>query len=252
MGSTTWTGRSFDLGRMTLPELLRAYAGHHAIKVYGLLAIVSAAVAIIFAKDTLRTVLAALAVPLVYPFVEYLIHRFLLHNRALYRSPAFAKTWKRIHYDHHQDPNRLDVLFGALWTTLPTIVIVTMPLGYIIGGLPGCAAAFSAGLVMISFYELCHCFHHLNYMPRSSVVRRIKQLHLAHHFHNERGNFGIMFSVIDHLFGTFYGSPQAVSRSPTTFNLGYHLTEAARYPWVAELTGSPPRDRPPPAVSRGA
>jgi hypothetical protein len=39
----------------------------------------------------------------------------------MFKVPMLAATWKRIHYDHHQDPNRLEILFGALHTTLPTI-----------------------------------------------------------------------------------------------------------------------------------
>jgi hypothetical protein len=31
----------------------------------------------------------------------------------MYRIKWLSPTWKRIHYDHHQDPNHLEVLFGA-------------------------------------------------------------------------------------------------------------------------------------------
>ena len=75
--------------------------------------------------------------------------------------------------------------------------------------------------------------------------KRVKRLHLAHHFHSERGNFGIMSFIPDRLFGTLYNAVRDMPRSPTTFNLGYDRAEAARYPFVAELTGAPPRDRPP-------
>jgi hypothetical protein len=70
--------------------------------------------------------IAALATIFVYPLVWYVLHRFVLHGQFLYRSPLTAAMWKRIHFDHHQDPNDLSVLFGALYTTLPTIAIVTI------------------------------------------------------------------------------------------------------------------------------
>ena len=38
---------------------------------------------------------------------------YVLHGRYLYRSSWTAALWKRIHYDHHQDPNDLHVLFGS-------------------------------------------------------------------------------------------------------------------------------------------
>jgi hypothetical protein len=68
------------------------------------------------------------------------LHRWVLHSRWMFKVPLLASTWKRIHYDHHQDPNHLEVLFGALHTTLPTIALATAPIGYAIGGFGGAAA----------------------------------------------------------------------------------------------------------------
>ena len=62
---------------------------------------------------------AVLATVLAYPAAWYAIHRFILHGRFLYRSRLTASLWKRIHFDHHQDPHRMDVLFGSPVTTLP-------------------------------------------------------------------------------------------------------------------------------------
>ena len=69
----------------------------------------------------------------------------MLHNRLLYKSQLTAKVWKRIHYDHHQNPHDLSVLFGALYTTLPPILLLTLPIGWLIGGAAGAAAAMAAG-----------------------------------------------------------------------------------------------------------
>jgi sterol desaturase/sphingolipid hydroxylase (fatty acid hydroxylase superfamily) len=229
---------------MSLIDLVAAFLRTGAIQLYGLLALASGIAAALMTENPLRTLLAALVMLPIYPFAEYLIHRFILHNRALYRSPATAASWKRIHFDHHQDPLKLDVLFGALWTTLPMLLVLTVPTGFAVGGPPGAFAAFATGLLLFTNYEFCHCLQHLNYTPKSRVLRRMKQLHLAHHFHNERGNFGIVVFWIDRLFGTFYPSPAAMPRSATTFNLGYDRAEAERYPWIAALTGAPPKDRP--------
>ena len=65
--------------------------------------------------------------------------------------------WKRIHYDHHRDPNDLRVLFGALRTTLPTVAIFSMPIGWAIDGLAGSMVAIVAGVFVTMFYEFCHC-----------------------------------------------------------------------------------------------
>lgn len=245
---TRWRkhGRSFDLGRMTLPDLIRAYASHPAVHLYALLAVLCAGYAALHAQGWVRPLLAILATVLAYPLAWYLIHRFILHGRLLYRSPITAALWKRIHFDHHQDPHRMDVLFGSPLNTVPTILVILIPLGWAIGGnAAGAAAASAAGFVITCVYEFCHCIQHLNFKPRSHLLRRMKELHLIHHFHDETGNFGITSYGIDRFFGTFYASARSRPRSAHVFNLGYDLKEAARFPWVAKLSGRPPRERPP-------
>jgi sterol desaturase/sphingolipid hydroxylase (fatty acid hydroxylase superfamily) len=244
-----WQGRSYDLGRMTLPELWRAYATYPAILLYTACALVAAVVALSTMTGWLDIVWPVLAVFLVYPLAWYAIHRFILHGRWLYRMKWTSALWKRIHFDHHQDPHLLEVLFGAPGNTLPTIALVTLPVGYVIAGWPGAAAALSAGMVTTCVYEFIHCIQHLNYKPKSRFILKLKRVHLAHHFHDENGNYGITSFLPDVLFGTFYGDTRQRPRSPTVFNLGYDLDEARRYPRVMELTGAPPRDRPPTAFA---
>ncbi|WP_247887325.1 sterol desaturase family protein [Azospirillum sp. SYSU D00513] len=242
-----WKGRSYDLGRMSLRELFVAYATYPAIQVYAVITVVGAILAAAWTERPWHTALTVLVVVALYPFVEYGLHRYILHARILYKSPLTASLWKRVHFDHHQDPHKLDVLFGSLTNTLPMLVGVSVPVGLAVDGAAGGAAALATATLLMSVYEFCHCIQHLNYQPKSRLLRRMKQRHLAHHFHDENGNYGITGFVIDRALGTYYDSPQERPRSPTVFNLGYDVAESQRYPWVAELTGSPPRDRPPSA-----
>jgi sterol desaturase/sphingolipid hydroxylase (fatty acid hydroxylase superfamily) len=237
-----WKTRTHNLSRMNLRELVPAYFSYPAIQTYIVLAAINIALAVYLATDALRLALAVLLAVLVYPFVWYLLHRFVLHGRYLYRSRWTAAAWKRIHFDHHQDPNDLRVLFGALYTTLPTIAGVTLPIGWAIGGPPAAAAAFATGLVTTCFYEFCHCVQHLNYAPKSAFLQRIKRLHLAHHFHNETGNFGITSFLWDQVFATYYAKAKDIARSPTVFNIGYTAAEAERFPWVQQLSHGIRRD----------
>ncbi|GGF47437.1 hypothetical protein GCM10011611_62350 [Aliidongia dinghuensis] len=244
-----WQGRSYDLGRMTLPELWWAYATYPAILLYAGAGLAAAAVAIATATGWTDVVPPIFAVLAVYPVAWYMIHRFILHGRWLYKMNWSAALWKRIHFDHHQDPHKLEVLFGAPSNTLPTIALVTLPIGYAIAGAPGAATALAAGLFTTCVYEFIHCIQHLNYKPKSRFIQRLKRDHLAHHFHNENGNYGITSFTPDRLLGTYYRQVRDVPKSPTVYNLGYDLDEARRYPRVMELTGSPPRDRPPSAFA---
>jgi sterol desaturase/sphingolipid hydroxylase (fatty acid hydroxylase superfamily) len=195
--------------------------------------------AVYFTDGAIPLVVAALATGIVYPLVWYLLHRFVLHGTWLYKRPETAAIWKRIHFDHHQDPHKLAVLFGALYTTIPTIMAVAVPIGWAIGGPAAAAAAVASGLLVTCFYEFCHCIQHLRFTPRSKILMHMKKRHLAHHFHSEKGNYGITNFMWDRLFGTYYPDPKTFPESPTTFNLGYTEAEAARYPWVAELSGPP-------------
>ena len=231
-----WSGRKYFLNKMTLGELIVAYFTHHSILSYLVLIAASLWVAVGYATGPWGPLAAAAVIALIYPLVEYLMHRYVLHSRFLYKLQMTAALWKRIHYDHHQNPNDLSVLFGALYTTLPTIFVIASPVGWLIAGLPGAAAAFATALILFSLYEFCHCIQHLPFMPRWHWLRELKRHHLAHHFHSEQGNFGITSFVWDRIFGTLYRRPQEVGKSPTVHNLGYSGSERDAYPWVAELS----------------
>ncbi len=240
MFSGQWYQQKYHLNRMTLKDLFWAYVLFPSIHVYGLLLLSSLVLGFHlhgkFPVSIWQVIGSLLATLVAYPFVEYGVHRFILHGRFLYRSPKTAALWKRIHYDHHQDPNDLRVLFGALSTTLPTIVVATLPIGFGVAGWVGMPLALATGLGCFMVYELCHCMQHLRVTPKNKFLRRIKRHHLLHHFHNEQGNFGITSQFCDRLFGSLYNSAEDVPLSQTVSNLGYAEEERYRYPWVANLS----------------
>lgn len=230
--------RAYSLDKMSLRELVVAFFTHYSIQAYLAIAAVAIGLTVWLATGPGGPLAAVLAVLVLYPLVEYLIHRWLLHSTLLYKSPLTAKVWKRIHYDHHQNPHDLSVLFGALYTTLPTIFLITLPLGWLIAGPSGATAALAAGLLVFSGYEFCHCVQHLPFTPRNRWLRTIKRRHLAHHFHNEHGNYGITSNIWDRLLRTIYDPPGSVPRSRTAYNLGYDGAERRRFPWVGDLSAT--------------
>ncbi|MBV7255223.1 sterol desaturase family protein [Pacificimonas sp. WHA3] len=229
--------KSHHLDKMDFRGLVKAYFQYYAIQGYLLLAAVSIGAAFIYPPTLFQGFAAAGIGVVAYPLVWYLLHRFVLHGKWMYKSPLTARTWKRIHFDHHQDPNHLEVLFGALYTTLPAIAATMIPIGYLIGGAGGIAVAMASGLLMTCFYEFVHCIQHLAYKPKYEFLKKMKARHMAHHFHDETGNFGITDFSWDRLFGTFYERADRPEKSPTVFNLGYDEDEAKRYPWVADQSG---------------
>jgi hypothetical protein len=99
------------------------------------------------------------------------------------------------------------------------------------------AAALATGLLTTCFYEFVHCIQHLAYKPKNKTLAEMKRRHMAHHFHDESGNFGITTFFWDKVFKTYYDRPERPHKSPTVFNLGYTEEVAEVYPYVAELSG---------------
>ena len=232
-----WSDKDYHLDRMNLRQLTVAYFQYYAIVAYIAVVLVAGGVVIsevIAGRASVPGVLGAiLATIFIYPVVWYLLHRYILHSRWMWKSRLTAGTWKRIHYDHHMDPDRLEILFGALHTTLPTLLVVAALPGWLIGGTGGALAGFATGVLCTCFYEFAHCVQHLGWKPRNPWLARMKRRHMEHHFHDEDGNFGITNFAWDRLFGTLYTRRDRPTKSATVFNLGYTEAAARRYPWVA-------------------
>ena len=106
--------RSHYLDRMTFRELVVAYFQHYTIMTYlGLtgLCLIVFAVQPAGLWQTLASIAAGVAI---YPLAWHLLHQYVLHSRWMWKSRVLSPTWKRIHYDHHQDPTDLSVLFGTV------------------------------------------------------------------------------------------------------------------------------------------
>jgi hypothetical protein len=113
--------REHHLDKMSLKELVVAYVQYPAIIAYFALSLVALGVFAWRPAPLAATLVTVVASALIYPLVWYVLHRWVLHSRWMWKVSILAGTWKRIHYDHHQDPNHLEVLFGALHTTLPPL-----------------------------------------------------------------------------------------------------------------------------------
>lgn len=229
--------RSHYLDRMTLRQLVAAYFQHYTIVAYLTVAAFCGLAYALFPASPLRTLGAIGAALVIYPLVWHLLHQYVLHGRWMWRRKWLAPTWKRIHYDHHQDPNHLEVLFGALHTTLPTIAIATLPIGWLIGGAGGAAAALATGILTTCYYEFMHCIQHLAFKPKWRWVAFQKARHIEHHYFDEDGNYGITNYVFDRVLNTYYEKKDRPERSPTVFNLGYTEEVAEQHPWVKQLSG---------------
>lgn len=223
---------------MTPAQFVRVFAAHRNVSLYAALAAGALFMAIFTARAWWHAFGAAMLVALAYPVVEFVLHRFVLHNRHLYRSPFTARLWNRLHYRHHMCPSDLTVLFGAPATTVPTVFFFTLPIGFFSFGVDGAAAAAATGFCVLIVYEFFHCAAHLPVRFKGGIMQRMRRHHALHHFHAENGNYGVVTDLADRVFATAYESATKRSPSATVRNLGYDHTEAERYPWLTRLNGS--------------
>jgi 4-hydroxysphinganine ceramide fatty acyl 2-hydroxylase len=147
---------------------------------------------------------------------EYGMHRFAFHAPPL-SWPWLRKLQHRLHYDHHVEPSRLDLLFLPLWFLVPNLAVAT-GLFALIFGTEASASALFGMMLAILHYEWVHYVAHIPYQPRTRFGQWIKQYHLRHHFISEKHWFGVSNPTLDTVFGTFR-APGDVEKSGTTRKL---------------------------------
>jgi hypothetical protein len=164
--------------------------------------------------------LPLLALALVWPFQEWLIHVFLLHARPFELfGRRFDLALARKHRRHHAEPENLAILFIPLASylySLPGVALlwwaVTPRLEL---ALTGAAAHLALGLR----YEWVHFLIHTRYRPRGRWFRRLWRNHRLHHFRNEQHWYGVTMLAADRALGTG-GDEASVAPSPTCRTLG--------------------------------
>lgn len=147
---------------------------------------------------------------------EYGMHRFAFHAPPA-PWPFARKLQRRLHYDHHAEPNRLDLLFLPLWFLAPNLA-VTAGLVALVLGKSAVGSVMLGVMLAILHYEWVHYVAHVPYQPRTRWGRWLKTYHLRHHFVSEKEWFGVSNPSLDVVFGTFR-DPKDVEKSATTRKL---------------------------------
>jgi hypothetical protein len=147
---------------------------------------------------------------------EYGFHRFGFHAQ----PSGFAfirKLQHRLHYDHHAEPDRLDLLFLPVWFLVPNLALTALGFA-IIFGWSVVASAMCGVMLAIFHYEWVHYVAHIPYQPRTRIGKWIKQYHLRHHFISEKFWFGVSNPSMDFI-GRTYKVATEVKRSASTRKL---------------------------------
>ncbi|MEO0486564.1 MAG: sterol desaturase family protein [Pseudomonadota bacterium] len=154
-------------------------------------------------------------------FVEYLLHRFLLHREPPTDQGTFNALY-RSHIGHHEFPKDPEFFTGddhwyAVRFGLTSLAIHALVLWPLVG-LPyavlwPAVAIFVGSVSAFAFYEYCHTLAHLN-VPKGWFGRTVTESHMRHHFADHEATFHVSFGMgwIDRLFGTGYARERAKAR----------------------------------------
>ena len=125
---------------------------------------------------------------------------------APHRLSLRARGWPRrklhwlihgVHHEHPNDPNRL-VMPPSASIPLAAIFLVAYR---VVFGAPTWLAVSAGFLVGYVVYDTMHWYLH-HRIPRSRIGRRLRELHLRHHFQDDTRGFGISAPYWDRVFHT--------------------------------------------------
>jgi 4-hydroxysphinganine ceramide fatty acyl 2-hydroxylase len=144
---------------------------------------------------------------------EYTTHRFLFHARPQ-KADWLLRLQHRLHYDHHIDPQKLELLFLPLWFIIPVAVLYFgLYLALTRNAVLSLSLTFGS-IVALTFYEWVHYVAHTSFTPVTPFGKYMKKYHLWHHFKNEHYWFGVTNPSTDYLGGS-YKEHDSVPRSTT-------------------------------------
>jgi sterol desaturase/sphingolipid hydroxylase (fatty acid hydroxylase superfamily) len=224
-GSVRASGRD---GRASLADCLREFLRQPSPPY--LIGAVAAALALRLVQGGWgwRDAVVAVGLLAATPFVEWLIHVYLLHSPPInLRGRRVEMLTAREHRAHHEAPSVLGgvllPVYGVL-VFLAMIALVNWLLSFgvdlLLGG-PRLAYATSGVLVsyaILAAYEWTHFLIHAPYKPRGRYFKAIWRNHRLHHFKNERYWFGVTSTIGDRVIGTL-PDQRSVARSATARSL---------------------------------
>jgi 4-hydroxysphinganine ceramide fatty acyl 2-hydroxylase len=145
---------------------------------------------------------------------EYTTHRYLLHAKPS-KNEFVAALQRRLHYDHHIDPSKLELLFLPPWALFPSVAVYAALYAALTRNKDTVASLLLGNLLGLLYYEWVHYVAHVPYKPVTPYGRWIKKYHLWHHFKNEKLWFGVTNPSGDYLSHTYLDVADA-ERSDST------------------------------------
>ena len=148
----------------------------------------------------------------VWSFIEYILHRWILHWEPQEPWKQKARRCFPSHRHHHDEPtgHRIHILLQmkiiVIWIIVYTAILSALqfPLWW--------ALAYAAGILIgYQGYEYVHVACH--YLPmKARWAATLKRHHALHHHRDETMNFGVTTTLWDRVFRTYW-RPQSAPAS---------------------------------------
>jgi sterol desaturase/sphingolipid hydroxylase (fatty acid hydroxylase superfamily) len=129
---------------------------------------------------------------------EYWLHRIVFHFEP--EEGLGAKLHWLIHGVHHEHPNDPNRLVMPPSASIPLAAIFLLAFRLIFGA-PTWLAVSAGFLLGYVVYDTMHWYLH-HRIPRSKLGKRLRELHLRHHFQDDTRGFGISAPYWDRVFHT--------------------------------------------------
>ncbi len=215
-----------------LPACWREFIHHFSPRVIMLATTLALAARVALGGWSWHDAVVPLGVLAAQPFVEWLIHRYLLH------LPAFRLFGRRIelygsiqHRNHHRSPSDLERVLLKPVEVLSFVVqiailspLIMLPFVALLGGhlLPLSLTLITCSYLGLFRYEWSHFLIHTPYVPKTRWYRGIWRNHRLHHFKHEGYWMGVSSNLGDRVLGT-NPDQRTIPRSPTARTLGVDL-----------------------------
>jgi hypothetical protein len=218
--SSAEAGVTSTATRPTLRASASVFARYGSPRIILLVAVGAVVARLVMQSWSLGDLLVCVGILAVEPFVEWVIHVFLLHfkPRSLLGrriDPLFAKR----HRMHHRDPRNIPLVFVPLPVLFAFLAILFAIAWFAFPTRALTMTAFSTFTSFLFGYEWTHFLIHSPYVPRSRIFRTVWRAHILHHYKNEKYWFGVTNPIADHVLRT-HPAKEQVESSPTARTLG--------------------------------
>jgi sterol desaturase/sphingolipid hydroxylase (fatty acid hydroxylase superfamily) len=135
----------------------------------------------------------------IWTLFEYWLHRIVFHFEP--EDGIGARVHWMIHGVHHDHPNDPMRLVMPPAASIPLAVLILGAMWLAAGSVhaPAVAGGFLVGYLV--YDEMHYALHH--HQPKSRLGKRLRELHMRHHFQDDERGFGISAPYWDMVFGTF-------------------------------------------------